>query len=178
VGITRQLGVVSPQTLNGKTYAFVSWSDAGAATHNISTPATATTYTATFKETATMKIYEAESAVLSGAVVSNTKAGFTGTGFADYVNASTDYVEWTVSAPAAGSYALVFRYANAGTTGRPLAIKVNGTTVNSSLDFPVTGDWTIWKTVSISASLLAGSNKVRATAIGSSGPNVDHLEGP
>jgi hypothetical protein len=72
----------------------------------------------------------------------------------------------------------VFRYANVGTTGRPLAIKVNGTTVNSSLDFPVTGDWTIWKTVSISASLLAGSNKVRATAIGSSGPNVDHLEGP
>ena len=44
--MTRTLGVITPQTLNGVTYQFSSWSDAGAATHNISTPATDTTYTA------------------------------------------------------------------------------------------------------------------------------------
>jgi hypothetical protein len=36
------------QTLNGGTYQFSSWSDGGAATHNITAPATATTYTATY----------------------------------------------------------------------------------------------------------------------------------
>jgi glucose/arabinose dehydrogenase len=48
VGMTRTLGVVSPQTVNGVTYQFSTWSDAGAATHNINTPAGNTTYTANF----------------------------------------------------------------------------------------------------------------------------------
>jgi glucose/arabinose dehydrogenase len=49
VGIERQLGVVAPQTFNGRLYRFVSWSDGGAATHTISTPAVNTIYTATFE---------------------------------------------------------------------------------------------------------------------------------
>jgi glucose/arabinose dehydrogenase len=49
VGITRTLGVVSPQTVGGVTYEFVSWSDGGAATHDVNTPASDTTYTATFR---------------------------------------------------------------------------------------------------------------------------------
>jgi glucose/arabinose dehydrogenase len=48
VNMTRTLGVVSPQTLNGLTYEFDSWSDGGAASHKISTPAAVTTYTANF----------------------------------------------------------------------------------------------------------------------------------
>ncbi|MBA2733775.1 MAG: DUF4214 domain-containing protein [Acidobacteria bacterium] len=48
VGLTRTLGVVSPQVVGGVSYQFSSWSDAGAATHDISTPATDTTYIATF----------------------------------------------------------------------------------------------------------------------------------
>ena len=43
--------------------------------------------------------YEAEDAVLSGAVVASNQGGYTGTGFADYLNASNDYVEWTVNMP-------------------------------------------------------------------------------
>jgi glucose/arabinose dehydrogenase len=49
VGIERTLGAVSPQTSAGTTYEFVSWSDGGAATHVIATPATDTTYTATYR---------------------------------------------------------------------------------------------------------------------------------
>jgi glucose/arabinose dehydrogenase len=49
VGVTRTLGVVSPQTVGGVTYEFVSWSDGGAATHSFNTPASNTTYTATFR---------------------------------------------------------------------------------------------------------------------------------
>jgi len=48
VGVQRTLGAPSPQTVNGTTYEFVSWSDGGAATHTVATPASSTTYTATF----------------------------------------------------------------------------------------------------------------------------------
>ena len=48
VGFARSIGVVSPQILGGQQHTFQSWSDAGAATHTITTPATNTTYTATF----------------------------------------------------------------------------------------------------------------------------------
>jgi hypothetical protein len=50
VGITRTLGVISPQTLGGETYEFVSWSDGGAASHSIATPELDATWTATFRK--------------------------------------------------------------------------------------------------------------------------------
>ncbi len=50
VGITRTLGVVSSQTLNGETYEFVSWSDGGAASHPIVTPEADATWTATLRK--------------------------------------------------------------------------------------------------------------------------------
>ncbi len=48
VGMRRTIGVLSPQTLQGVTYEFLSWSDGGAASHEISTPEVNTTFTATF----------------------------------------------------------------------------------------------------------------------------------
>ena len=52
VGIVRALEAAG-QTSGTATYEFVSWSDGGAAAHNVSTPATSTTYTATFRQAAT-----------------------------------------------------------------------------------------------------------------------------
>lgn len=49
VGMIRTLGVVSPQTVDGVSYEFESWSDGGAATHEITTLATDPTYTARFR---------------------------------------------------------------------------------------------------------------------------------
>ena len=48
-GVIRTLGVVTPQTTGGTSYDFVSWSDGGAATHEITTPTADTTYTALFQ---------------------------------------------------------------------------------------------------------------------------------
>ena len=48
VGMRRTLGVITPQPANGVTYDFASWSDGGAASHEIATPDASTTYTATF----------------------------------------------------------------------------------------------------------------------------------
>lgn len=49
VGMTRTLGVFSPQTSDNITYyQFASWSDSGAATHTIATPSANATYIATY----------------------------------------------------------------------------------------------------------------------------------
>jgi len=120
-------------------------------------------------------IHEMENGVLSGAQVASNNAGYTGTGFVDYIHSTGDYVELTVNVPTAGSYDLHYRYA-LSSGNRPLEIKVNGQVVSSSLSFPATGSWTTWGyTAAVSATLNAGNNTVRATAIGSSGANVDHL---
>ena len=47
VGIPRSIGAAT-QTVHGKQWQFFKWSDGGAATHDISIPATNTTYTAVF----------------------------------------------------------------------------------------------------------------------------------
>jgi glucose/arabinose dehydrogenase len=49
VGIVRALSAPASQVSGGTAYQFVSWSDGGAATHNVSTPAVNTTYTATYR---------------------------------------------------------------------------------------------------------------------------------
>jgi PKD repeat protein len=49
IGSSNTVSALTPQMKNGKTYAFVSWSDGGAQTHSIVAPATATTYTARFR---------------------------------------------------------------------------------------------------------------------------------
>ena len=123
---------------------------------------------------APQQIYQAEDAKLSGVVVGKDNGGYTGSGFADYQHADGDYVEWTVDAPAAGTYTLQFRYANASFTDRPLAITVNGGD-SGNLSFPSTGWWNKWSVVGLTATLDAGSNTVRATATGASGGNVDWL---
>jgi len=86
---------------------------------------------ATTQSVQTQTTYEAEAAVLSGCVVSSVLSGYTGTGFADYLNPSNDYVEWTVNVGTSGQYELQFRYA-LSSGNRPLQIKVNGQVVVSS----------------------------------------------
>jgi PKD repeat protein len=49
VGSTNSVSAISPQTLGGTSYRFQRWSDGGAQSHNIVAPASATTYTATYK---------------------------------------------------------------------------------------------------------------------------------
>jgi alpha-glucosidase (family GH31 glycosyl hydrolase) len=144
----------------------------------ISTPTPGPTATPTPTPTATPvgTIYEAENATLSGALAKAENGGYSGTGYADYQNATGDYVQWTVSVGSAGTYTLEFRHANGGTGDRPLKIEVNGSVVNSSLSFPVTGSWTTWGTVSTSATLNSGNNTVKASTIGSNGGNIDYLK--
>lgn len=121
-------------------------------------------------------IYQAEDAFLSGVTYSQVNSGYTGSGYGNYNNINTDYIEWTIDKALASPINLKFRYANGYSTNRPLKITVNGTTVSSSLDFIPTGSWTTWVlTPGITANLVAGKNKVRLTATDVMGVNMDYL---
>jgi hypothetical protein len=123
--------------------------------------------------------YQGESYTsMSGIAASTQYSGYTGTGFADYGGIDT-WLEWNnVSSARAGSTTLVFRYANGHSSGanRQCAVTVNGTSVGN-VAFASTGSWSTWGTVSISATLNAGTNSVRVTANTSNGgPNVDKMD--
>jgi uncharacterized delta-60 repeat protein len=120
-------------------------------------------------------VYEAERASIGGAVVSASQPGYTGSGFVDFVRASGDSVEFTVQAPSAGTYQLSFRYANGGSADRAMALSINGQSVPGGVRFARTGSWTEWRNATATVSLAAGGNKVRLTANGQSGPNLDSL---
>gem|GEM_PF-1077349 len=121
-------------------------------------------------------IYQAEDALLSGPQFATNREGYTGRGFADYINNSNDYIEWTVFAHYTGQHRLTFRYALAAGS-RPLDIRVNGQLVAAAHPFPNTGSYDVWThTPNLSVVLNTGYNTVRATAIGYQGPNVDYLK--
>ncbi|WP_327580503.1 PQQ-dependent sugar dehydrogenase [Nonomuraea sp. NBC_00507] len=120
--------------------------------------------------------YQAETATISQGAVESNHAGFTGSGFVNYANLTGSYVEFSVSAAAAGTQTLTFRYANGTTADRPMTITVNGTAVATARSFPSTGAWATWQEVTLDAPLTAGANTVRATATtDGGGPNLDRL---
>jgi Carbohydrate binding module (family 6) len=123
-------------------------------------------------------ILQAEEATRGGgAIVSRSRSGFTGTGYVDYVNNTGDYAEWTFDAPAGRDYVLSFRYANGGSVDRPLQVMLDGIVVaENPLSFAPTGSWSTWRTSSITLGLDGPRrHRIRLTAIGSSGPNIDLL---
>ena len=121
------------------------------------------------------RVFEAEAATLSGARVENDNAGFTGSGYVDFTHASGDFVEWAFDASPEGTYRLDFRYANGSAADRPLELRVNGTVVRPRLPFPPTGNWRTWAITGVDATLSAGRNTVRLSAVGSGGGNLDSL---
>jgi len=121
--------------------------------------------------------YEAENATISQGAVATNHLNYSGTGFVDYTNVVGSYVEWTVNAPAAGPATLRIHYANGSTVNRPMDIRVNGTVVSAGLAFNPTRNWDTWADATLTATLNAGTNTVRATATtATGGPNVDYLD--
>jgi hypothetical protein len=126
------------------------------------------------KTVANGPVYEAEQAAITGAVVSRSHAGFTGTGYADFQNPTGDAVDFTVLVPAAGWYDLFSRYALKGSS-RATALSVNGQGVSGGVNFAPTGSWTKWLDAVRTVQLKAGYNTVRVEASGQNGPNLDSL---
>lgn len=118
--------------------------------------------------------HEAEAATAAGVQVLSGR-GASGGSYADFQNASGDYVEWTLSEKAGGIFKLSFAYQLAGATDRPLQLSVNGKVAIASAPFPNTGSWDTWSSIGYQVALAAGVNTVRLSAIGQSGPNLDFM---
>jgi uncharacterized repeat protein (TIGR02543 family) len=150
-------------------YTFSGWSGGGTTTPTTVTITANTSVTATFTGTSTgggntLRIDDAASGYC-GADGSRQNA-YTGADGGYYINLSNSAskgVNYTVNAPAAGTYSFVWRYSNGGNTVSTIArLIVNGSTVNSSVSFPVTSSWTAWTTTAaVTATLSAGNNTVR-----------------
>lgn len=98
-----------------------------------------------------------------------------------YINISNSTgkgINWRVNTPAAGSYTLRWRYANAGSSvSTSAAVKVNGVTSVASVAFPKTTAWTTWTTTTATVTLAAGANTIRLeTTSGNEFANIDWIE--
>jgi glucose/arabinose dehydrogenase len=165
VGVTRTLGVVSPQVAGGQVSYFTTWTDGGAATHPISTPNTNTTYTAEFGRPAVPGRFEAE----------DYRAGGPGAGYVDTTSGNsggqyrTDDVDIQQTSDTSGSYNVGWiaagewlaydvhvqtsaRYAfsvrvASPYTGKTFRIQVDGVDASSPVTVPNTGGWQTWSDV-------------------------------
>lgn len=106
------------------------------------------------------QLYEAEDAVLHNLTIESTHSGYTGSGYVAGWNADGQWVDFVVTAEAAGSYDLQFRYAAAaGDAGRYLY--VNGSGVVGNVTFVHTGSWSSYAVVTVSGvNLNSGSNTI------------------
>ena len=117
---------------------------------------------------------QAETATFGGAIIASNNAGFNGSGFVDFQNATGDFITWNVNTPETGIYTLAFRYAI--TSGnRPLSLSINGIEKEAALNFPGTGSITSWNYITTKQTLNAGNNTITLTANGSNGANIDEL---
>jgi hypothetical protein len=118
---------------------------------------------------------EAENAVVKGAKIASDHAGYDGKGFVDFVNDKQDYIEWTTEIKVPGSYTLSFKFSNGSANTRSLALSADNVSVGTASFLPLSS-WENWASYSgPKAFLKAGTHKIRLTATGQSGPNIDYL---
>ena len=73
-----------------------------------------------------------------------------------------DWLEYTVTAPSAGSYTLNLRTASPN-AGANTNIEINGSNVGS-IQIPLTGDWQNWETIRTTINLEAGTQTLRSVS--------------
>ncbi|MBC8084024.1 MAG: carbohydrate-binding protein, partial [Hymenobacter sp.] len=104
--------------------------------------------------------YEAENGTANPGF-GNSWPGYSGMGFADNLTSPGTYAAVSVTVPAAGIYALEYRYAAAiANSTRTLSVYVNNVDVVQAA-FPSTNGWSNWTTQTVYVALQAGSNTVR-----------------
>lgn len=107
--------------------------------------------------------------------IDNNYPGYSGSGFANTNNAVGNGINWKINFTSSGSKTFTFRYAS--TDNRPARLLINNVAVLSNINFPSTGSWSTWSTISVTVSANAGIHNVRLEATGSNGlPNIDYVD--
>jgi hypothetical protein len=121
------------------------------------------------------RTYQAEDAFdIDEGVIESIHAGYSGTGYVNIDNFSNTFIWFVVNSPVSATATLRVRYANGGSTNRPISVSPGSTTLNGA----PTGAWTNWVTSSaVTVNLSAGDNDVVLASVSSDGmPNIDRFE--
>lgn len=118
--------------------------------------------------------YEAESADFTGKLDAQ-HAGFTGTGFIDFLSTGENQITFTTCSQSAGVQTAKFRYSFAKDENRSAALYVNDVFIQN-VDFPRTALFTEWTDAVVSVNLNAGVNKIKLTWETTDGPNLDRMD--
>jgi hypothetical protein len=139
VGMLRSIGAPSPQTVNGTQFTFGSWSDGGAATHDIVVPATATTLTATYGSSGGAgPVANGVYRMLPTHIPSTTPARCAGVSNGSTASGA-DVVQLTCSTAASQRWQFthlgsgIYEIRPTHTTGRCLAVQNNSTTAGADV---------------------------------------------
>ncbi|MGM0560076.1 MAG: carbohydrate-binding protein [Pseudomonadota bacterium] len=112
------------------------------------------------------------------------RPGYSGDGYVDFglgAGSAGDGATFEIEAPAAGSYTLHVRYANGGTTPRPLAVTVDdasaGTMNFAGAPAGTEDAWSHWMVETLTVPLSEGPNSLKLAIDASSlnGPNIDAI---
>ena len=88
------------------------------------------------------------------------------------------YIEMKkVGSPISGEVTLTFIYSNGSGKSLPIEIKVNSNTIESNKEFPSTGSWNTWSSLSVKANMSSGfENIIRfKTRSSDGGPRLDKV---
>lgn len=126
--------------------------------------------------------YYADEASFCMGVKETVNAGFKKDSYINLDNKIGSFIYWLPYAPEDGNYLFTFSIANGSNVNRPMKIEVNENEINAESDyywvqdFPSTGAWTTWETISIVLPLKKGINRVRMISYtDQGGPNIDTL---
>lgn len=100
--------------------------------------------------------------------------GAQGNSYVDYP-AKYGRADFQISIPESGTYQLDIIYANGGSSSRYLNLEINGTDVQSPVEFPRTSSWKDWRTVTMQIDLIKGENTLALYGFGKPGPNMDYI---
>ncbi|MES2431001.1 MAG: InlB B-repeat-containing protein [Bacteroidota bacterium] len=93
-------------------------------------------------------------------------------------NSAAKIIEWSVAAPASGTYTLNWRYVNSsGSNAFSMKLLVNGVTIDAAQPFPQTANSTTFGNATKAVTLTAGNNKIRLeTTASAATADIDWIE--
>ena len=123
------------------------------------------------------RTFQAETAFdIEEGVIETVNPGFTGTGYLNINNFNNTFAWYIVDSPAAATVAVKVRYANGGTTNRPIKVSAGGGGSAQIAGAP-TGSWSTWTTATVNIALSAGNNDFFLTSVSNDGmPNIDKFD--
>lgn len=125
-------------------------------------------------KTACVGSIQGESFCTANGVAESNNAGFLGTGFLNLDNTVGSKGLFVIQSSSAANSIFTFRYANGGTTDRPVSLTINGTVAVPNVSFPITGAWTTWNVVEVTVPLVAGRNELLVNSLTADGAaNLD-----